>query len=158
MNRNRTKNDSISISNYASISKFRFVDPKFFRDIPNSSIGFETFFQEASNLSILNFTSNSFFFLDKNNKSSRLLLVRNALLSLSLGFISKEQGGRLIFHVISSRLRKRFLLLFEIVSTIVQRHFSSSDHDSTHVSTREKKPPFKDVIIGGIDLTRSEPR
>lgn len=86
MNRNRTKNDSISISNYASISKFRFVDPKFFRDIPNPSIryaDFETFFQEASNLSILNFTSNSFFFLDKNNKSSRLLLVRNALLSLS---------------------------------------------------------------------------
>lgn len=118
MNRNRTKNDSISISNYASISKFRFVDPKFFRDIPNPSIGFETFFQEASNLSILNFTSNSFFFLDKNNKSSRLLLARNALFSLSLGFISKEQGGRLIFQVISSRLRKRFLLLFEIVSSI----------------------------------------
>lgn len=120
MNRNRTKNDSISISNYASISKFRFVDPKFFRDIPNPSIryaDFETFFQEASNLSILNFTSNSFF-LDKNNKSSRLLLARNALFSLSLGFISKEQGGRLIFHVISSRLRKRFLLLFEIVSSI----------------------------------------
>lgn len=49
MNRNRTKNDSISISNYASISKFRFVDPKFFRDIPNPSIGFETFFQELIN-------------------------------------------------------------------------------------------------------------
>lgn len=118
MNRNRTKNDSISISNYASISKFRFVDPKFFRDIPNPSIryaDFETFFQEASNLSILNFTSNSFFFLDKNNASSR---TQRPFLSLSLGFISKEQGGRLIFHVISSRLRKRFLLLFEIVSSI----------------------------------------
>lgn len=106
MNRNRTKNDSISISNYASISKFRFVDPKFFRDIPNPSIryaDFETFFQEASNLSILNFTSNT---------------SRTQCPSLSLGFISKEQGGRLIFHVISSRLRKRFLLLFEIVSSI----------------------------------------
>lgn len=134
MNRNRTKNDSISISNYASISKFRFVDPKFFRDIPNPSIrcaDFETFFQEASNLSIFNFTSNSFFFLDKNNKSSRLLLVRNALLSLSLGFISKEQGGRLIFHVISSRLRKRFLLLFEIVSSITLDDRATSFHATT---------------------------
>lgn len=90
MNRNRTKNDSISISNYASISKFRFVDPKFFRDIPNPSIGFEIFFQEASNLSILNFTSNRFFFLDKNNKSSRLLLIRNALLSLSVSLAGSE--------------------------------------------------------------------
>lgn len=83
---NRTKYNSNSVYDFQNLP---FVDP--FRDIPNPSTcyaGFESkLFPKKPRIYpnfflIPNFTSNSFFFLGKNNKSLLLAIIgRNALLS-----------------------------------------------------------------------------